>query len=497
MLDNVRRVTKQVVTYGSADVVFLVVNTILLPFYTRVLTPEEYGAFGLLLVCEALLKVVFRWGLDEAFLRMYFDGKSEEARRVLAGTIATLLVAANGLIAVALIAASGFGGSWWDSVPSFRVSFVLLVLNSFLSNFFFLPLTVYRAREQAIRLVRFTFARTAASLVLRAVLVLGLRWGLAGLILSDIVVTMALTLVLIPAYREMIALRFSRPLGREALHYGVPHVPYGLFYQAGAYADRFVLPLLIPGSAAVKLAHVGLYQLGATVASMLKIVPTAFQAAWSPFAFDTFNSRPDAARLFGRLATYGLVILVMLTVGMIVLADGVIRLLFDPKFQDAARVVPLLAIAIAAQVAGWFPTTSLNIAKETKYFPMMTALAAGVTLAAEFALIPRFGVMGAAAGTLVGQAFQSVAFLVVSQRAYPIPYETGRLIKIVGAGAVVCVAALSVTMSSIVWTLVARTAIVVAGLPIGLLVVRLFTAAELRDLRSVVALARQRVRVQP
>jgi O-antigen/teichoic acid export membrane protein len=497
MLDNVRRVTKQVVTYGSADVVFLVVNTVLLPFYTRVLTPAELGAFSLLLGCEALLKVVFRWGLDEAFLRMYFEGKSDDTRRVLAGTIAALLVSANVLIVVALIAASGLGGAWWDSVPSFRVSFVLLVLNSFLSNFFFLPLTVYRAREQAIRLVRFTFARTAASLVLRAVLVLGLRWGLAGLVVSDIVVTVALTVGLVPVYREMIALRFSRPLAREALHYGVPHVPYGLFYQASAYADRFILALLLPGGPAAKAAALGLYQIGSSVASMLKIVPTAFQAAWSPFAFDTFNSRADAARLFARLATYGFAILVMLTVGMIALADGVIRLVLGPAFRDAGVVVPLLAIAIAAQVAGWFPTTSLNIAKETKYFPMMTALAAGVTLAAEFALIPRYGVMGAAAGTLIGQAFQSLAFLVVSQRAYPIPYETGRLIKIVGVGAVVCIAALSVSLPSMIWTLVARTAVVVAGLPVGLLVVRLFTAAELRDLRSVVAIARRRVRVQP
>src|SRR6187549_1323917 len=122
MLDNVRRVTKQVVTYGSADVVFLVVNVVLLPLYARVLTPAEFGAFAILNVCEALLKVVFRWGLDESFLRLYFDGKDDEERRTLAGTISALLLGANGLIVLGLVAASGIGGAWWDSVPSFRAA---------------------------------------------------------------------------------------------------------------------------------------------------------------------------------------------------------------------------------------------------------------------------------------------------------------------------------------------------------------------------------------
>ncbi len=55
MFDNVRRVSRQLFAYGTADVMVLVVNFLLLPLYTRVLSSREYGALALLLLCEAFL----------------------------------------------------------------------------------------------------------------------------------------------------------------------------------------------------------------------------------------------------------------------------------------------------------------------------------------------------------------------------------------------------------------------------------------------------------
>src|SRR5438874_13794293 len=104
MFDNVRRVSRQLFAYGTADVMVLIVNFLLLPLYTRVLDPREYGALALLLLCEAFLKVVNRWGLDQGLLRLYYDQPTDEDRRTLASTVAGFIGVANGAIALALIA---------------------------------------------------------------------------------------------------------------------------------------------------------------------------------------------------------------------------------------------------------------------------------------------------------------------------------------------------------------------------------------------------------
>src|SRR5690349_13757363 len=127
MFDNVRRVTRQLVAYGTADVMVLVVNFLLLPIYTRVLSPREYGALAMLLVCEAFLKVVNRWGLDQSFLRLYYDQPDEGRQKVLATTIAIFIAAANGAIALLLLAAAAPVNRLLFSSLDFVTAYRLLV----------------------------------------------------------------------------------------------------------------------------------------------------------------------------------------------------------------------------------------------------------------------------------------------------------------------------------------------------------------------------------
>src|SRR5262245_10467728 len=139
---NVRRISRQLIAYGTADVMVMVVNFLLLPIYTRVLSPREYGALAMLLVCEAFLKVVNRWGLDASFLRFYYEYPSEDERKTLAATIAAFTACANGALALLLLAAAVPINHLLFGSPDFQPAFRLLVLNNFLGAFLVLPLSL-------------------------------------------------------------------------------------------------------------------------------------------------------------------------------------------------------------------------------------------------------------------------------------------------------------------------------------------------------------------
>jgi O-antigen/teichoic acid export membrane protein len=487
MFDNVRRVTRQVAAYGTADVADLAIRILLFPFYTQVLTPDVIGALAVLQTVEALIKVLYRWGLDTSYLRLFYEQRTEEARRSLAGTIALFLVTANGAVLLALLLASGVVTRAWGGLPSFHTAFVLLVVNSFLANFLFLPLTMFRAREQATRVMRLTTARSLATIACRVLLVLVWRFGLLGLVASDVIVTTGMLIALLPSYRAMLGGPVSRPLLRESLHYGLPQVPYGLLYQAMGFADRPILATWL------SLTDVGIYQTGATLAAVVKLVPVAFQNAWMPFALDAHTQRADAARLFARLATYAFAALVFITIAIITLGGSLVTLLLPPHYHPATAILPWLVISAAVQSAAWFPTTSLNIAKATRYYPGTTAIAAVVTITAELSLVPQYGMYGVAFGAIVGQVIQTVAVLVFAQRVYRIPYETTRLVKVLVVGAAIAAAGGYASTGTTVLTLLARVGIL-ACFPLGLFVAQLFTPAELRDMRALVAAARTRIR---
>ena len=341
-------------------------------------------------------------------------------------------------------------------------------------------MTVYRAREQAVRAVSLTASRSAGTIVARLILVLGLNLDVFGLVLADLLVSVLMTIALLGTYRRMLDLRFSPTEAREALRYGLPHVPFGLLHQVAAFADRFFLGVWLPAS---RRSELGGYQIASTIASLLKLAPVAFQTAWMPFAFETFTRRQDAPRLFARLGTYWLAVLVFLTIGVMALARGVLELMLPIAYVEAAGIVPILSLGVAIQAASWLPTTSLNIAKATGSYPLITLISATAALGANAALIPRFGLQGAAIGMVIGQIVQFVATLVFSQRAYRIPYETGRLGKILAVGVLTWLAANAIALHSAIWTLAARTAMI-ALFPVGLFAVRLFSASERADLKA-------------
>jgi O-antigen/teichoic acid export membrane protein len=129
--------------------------------------------------------------------------------------------------------------------------------------------------------------------------------------------------------------------------------------------------------------------------------------------------------------------------------------------------------------------TSINVAKQTRVYPLITAIGAASSLAANLALIPPFGMTGAAVALLSSQTVTTAVTAYFAQRAYRIPYEVGRLSKTIGVGATTWLVMAAATAASPWQTLALRVALV-ALFPLGLLLIRFFEPSELFEIRRFV-----------
>src|SRR5262245_51910319 len=68
----------------------------------RVLSPNDFVALYLLLVVETLTKLLFRFGLDGAFMRYYLDRTEGRERQVLASTLWIFLGITSGVLLAGL-----------------------------------------------------------------------------------------------------------------------------------------------------------------------------------------------------------------------------------------------------------------------------------------------------------------------------------------------------------------------------------------------------------
>ena len=84
MTAYLKRLVSSLAAYQVADVVSKFIAVILLPVYTRFVTPAGYGVVELLANGVILVSILVRFGIIEAFLRFYFTDDDQDRRDALA-----------------------------------------------------------------------------------------------------------------------------------------------------------------------------------------------------------------------------------------------------------------------------------------------------------------------------------------------------------------------------------------------------------------------------
>lgn len=485
VLARLRALATNLAFYGLGDVATSIASFLLLPLYVRFLSPTDYGAIGLLLSVEVVAKIVFRWGIDAAFMRLYFDCDTDADRQRLASTLFWFLAAANGLILALVLAAVpwiaaqlGLGGYEWP--------LRLVLVNTFVIGFYFFPFHVLRIAGESRRFAMLTTTRSVATLLARLALIVGAGLGVLGFVLADVIVSAVFTLLLLRWFAPLIRPVFSRTLLREALRFGLPRLPHGVAQQVIAFGDRYLLGLF------AGLREVGLYSIGASFGLGMKLFLSAFEYAWAPFYFQTMKE-PDARTTFRLVTTYGFAVLVLLEAGLAAVAYDIVRLMTTPEFYEAARVIPWIGLGVVFQGVYLLTSIGLNITKQTQYYPVATGTAAVASVAGNLLLVPRYGAAGAAWANAGAYAVLAGTAFALSQRVYPVPLEYGRLARLAIAGA-------AAWLLAGLWpdTLPAAAGVILRGLtvcatwPALLFLLRFYDARELRAVGRLVARMRTR-----
>jgi O-antigen/teichoic acid export membrane protein len=309
------------------------------------------------------------------------------------------------------------------------------VADTYVGAFSFVPQALLRIEERPRLFALYALARHTVNIGLKVLLLLQ-GFGAAGVLVSDLVATGVFTLALLPLLARRATFALDRAQLREVLAFGLPRVPHGLMLQAQNLADRPIL------EAFGALSQVGFYHVGYTLGGTVKFALSAFEPAWQPFVYAQIR-KPGARETLGCVVTYVATVFVALGLVLAVLSREIVRVMTAPAYHVAAPVVPVVALAYVLH--GAFLLTSIGIAieKKARYYPLITFVSAGTNIAFNFLLIPRLGMMGAAWATVVSYAVMAGLGFVISRRLYPVPFETGRLARVVAAASAVYAASLA------------------------------------------------------
>ena len=471
---QLKRLGKHSVIYGLGGLVSRMLAVLLLPLYTRYLSPADYGEVEVIVAATAVLAIVLRFGISNAFFRFYFDSPDQAHRVTVLRTSFwfTMTTATAGLIVGVLLAPEIshvlFGSTGEANLV--RAAFVGLWAQM---NYEQLT-SLFRVEERSVAFLIASLTNILITVGATVVLVVALDKGPLGVIVGNFLGTLAVYLALLGYRREQLGLEFDRGLVRAMNHFGMPLVPSALFLWATNFADRFILVRL------VDTTEVGLYSVGVRIASAMILLLTAFRTAWPAFAF-SIESDEEAKRTYGFVLTYLVVVLSWVAAMLALLSPWLVQWLARPSFASASQVVGPLAFAAVA--FGGYIVIAIGVgrARRTQFNWVVTGLAGAINLGLCFALIPSYGMMGAAVATVAGYLAMFVAMAWWAQSVYPVPYQWRRVFTAAGVAVALAVAGKIVNADLVVSALLALV------YPLALAPFAFYLPAERRRLRALVA----------
>jgi O-antigen/teichoic acid export membrane protein len=476
-----KRLVNSLAAYQVADLASKFMAVLLLPVYTRYIPPAGYGVVELLGNGVILISILVRFGMIESFLRFYFADEDQSRRDALARRAVGFLLVTTTIASVVLAV---FAAPLSKVVLGYRdpAIFRIAVLGLWSFTNLELAYALLRVDERLRTYAIASLTNVALTIASSVVLVVVLGKGAQGLLLGNYG---ASTLVLLALWWTMRDRLLTRHPIAEAhgvlLRFGLPTVPA----EASVYALSIVDRYYIYHHRSPTMA--GLYSIAVKLAGAVAFIVRAFQYAWPPLAYSIRDDN-EAARLYGLVTTYYLLVSGMVVAGLALLGRWVLRLLAAPAYFGAYRALPWVALGWA-MYGLWvvFLVIAGRAKVTTRNFPAaILGLATNVLLL--LLLVPPLGIAGAGVALCGAYVVMIGVMHLLIRRAFAARFEWRRLVQLTAVlGGLSAVGDLLLPTHGVVG-LVSRVA-VLAVMPLVLLATGFAHPQELEQARALIVRA--------
>ena len=431
MYTKFKQLGQESVIYGLGGVVSKFIGFFLLPIYTRVFSPSDYGVMDVIATMVALGGVILSAGTDSAMSYYFFKTKEVKDQQKTVTMTAVYLFLINTLVAMTVwltaekISALAFGE------PGFAIYLRIAVLSIPFTSLNSANLNLLRLRRRPVIYVSLAIASLLLSIAFNIYLVVVLRVGIIGVFWTQAITAVFSSAIGSFANREYIGRIFDWSRLAQLLRYGLPLIIGGLSAWSIVYLGRYFLLRYST------LDEIGLYSVGARFASAVALVTSAFRKANLPFLFEAMSDK-DAPLVYSRTLTYFILLTSLICVPVSLFARPALTLLTTEAYVNAYQVVALLAYSAVGDGLQQIVSAGLLVTKRTDLSGITTGSGAFFIVVFLFLLVPPLGIVGAALATLLTHAAVVAMKYITAQRVYPIPYDLGRVFRTLGlAGTVI------------------------------------------------------------
>lgn len=486
---SLRRLLRGAGLYSTSDIVLKTVGFFLIPVYTSVLTPSDYGIVGFTQAVIQIVSPLIGLSLISSVPVLFYAYEGEERARLISTVVNFMLLTGLVTTLALILFSEPLFNSLSSSVP-FDPFILLALVMIYVTTMEFLPLNIFNMQDRPGRYALYALGLGILGVALNILLVVALDLGAEGVLIAGVIAgtvgMIAAGFVIRSYWRPVI----ERAKLRDALHIALPALPNAFSGTIARFADR----LFLVGT--TTLATTGVYSLAVTFSTVALMILGGFTTVLNPLFYRRAHAGDETLKKdWSRLSTLFAFAVVVVGLLLALVGPDMIRFLTPDSYHEAADVLPLLVLGQLFVATYWLFSPAIGFRRKMWVFPVASFTAMAINLTANAILVPKLGGEGAAIALISSSSVQLLVFGFFSQRFFPIKYDVRRIAAalVVGAGAFVAgqfvpgPLALSVGLDLIL----------IAAVPIVLLFLGFFTRPEIDAAKRAFAGARASLQVWP
>ncbi len=409
------RFFKNTSIYTFSDVLNKMVPFILLPVLTRYLSPSDYGVIALFFVFTGILGVFMTLELNTAISVNFFKITRDELKVY----IANILIITSIVSCLILLFFIIFH-SYISKLLALPTEWLFIAIVVTLLQFFTtINLVLWQSEQNPIPLGIYQISQTIFNLSLSLILIIGFGMKWEGRLIAVSVTSMGFGILSFSFLlnRNYIDFKLDKVYIKNALKFGLPLLPHslGIWFRTGI--DRVFLTMLVSASAT------GLYTVGFQIASVIMVIISAFNKAFTPYLYEQLKEITAKQKsILVKYFYFYFAVLLLLATSLSLIAPYIIDFLLGKKFTESQNYVTLISFGFAFYGMYSLFVNYILFTEKTKYLSYITFTAGLLHVGLSYLLISYNGTIGAAQATAI---ISFITFLFVwwlSQKLNPMPW---------------------------------------------------------------------------
>lgn len=394
-------------SFGSRLIVFLLV-----PLYTAVLLPEEYGIVDLLFTVCTILGPIITLNFSEGVMRFCLD-KDAKKEKILANTF------------IVMFFGLGTGVVLIPATYLFQVSrnyAVLLFLCSLFIGCSQIFLYYLRGIEKPLLYSIGCLIQTLLIALLNILFLVIFKWGIAGYFRAYLIANIFTSLycIIVGKIRviSIVRIGIDKCLLKAMLQYSIAFIPNTFMWWIMNASDHVMV------SAMIGAAANGLYAVSYKIPGLVSVCNTIFNQAWSYSAIKEAESTDRVEftnTIFGRLVMFSS----MVSIIILLVLKPFMRIYVSESYFNAWLYSPILLLGNYFLILGSFVgSTTYTVDKNSIGMLKSGIYGAIPNIVLNGVLIPIIGVYGAAIATCISYFIVTAYRIHDTHNSLPLNWKT-------------------------------------------------------------------------